>query len=282
MKARARGAAGRIARPITFRFAQLQERADHTEALTTTAVQRTEELQNGLWGLATRVDEIRGRLEMVFDQLDADMQVMGEFARITERLTRRLGAHADDLAAVAARAERHARSDPAGEQAVVLPFVFASLAELEPGSPVLVHDEAATPAALALASTGHRVSVVDARPYPYAHPGLEVLGGHADPGAGPQPGTTFAAVVCIRSAATNADADRPDLAAVLARLTPHVAPGGRLVASVAGSDAGALGELLAGWTVVDRRGYRRDESGSWSPAGESGAQDLTVVSARPA
>jgi hypothetical protein len=280
VKGRARGAAGRVARPITFRFAQLQERADHTESLTTTAVQRIEELQSGLWGLATRVDEIGGRLEMVFDQLDADMQVMGEFARITERLTRRLGAHADDLAAAATRVERRAGSGATGEHAFLLPFVFASLSQLEPGSRVLVYDEVATPVALGLAGSGHRVSVVDARPYPYAHPGLEVVGDRDEPGAGPEPGETFAAVVCIRTAGSGSAG--PDVSAVLGRFAPHVAPGGRLVASVAGPDADALAATLSGWTVLERRGYRRDESGNWSPADGSDAAEVTVVSASPA
>jgi hypothetical protein len=288
MKARVRSVAGRLARPLTFRFAQLQERADHTEQLTTTAVQRTEEVQNGLWGLATRVDEIGGRLEMVFDQLDADMQVMGEFARITERLTRRLAAHADDVADRARRVEegserleRAAEGKVAGEQ-VVLAFVYGALAGLPAGSRVLVWDDAATPVGLGLAGTGHRVTVLDRRPYPYTHPGLEVLGGDGEPG--PAPGEQYAAVVCLHGHAPAADAPTgAELATLLGRLAPHVAGGGTLVvAAPAGADAGAPGGPLDGWDLLDRREYGRDAGGSWLPAPAPAApgSGLTLVVAR--
>ena len=255
----------RMVRPITARLAPLQERADRIETLAATGTQVSEQTQQGLWSLAAKVDAIDGRIAALCDQLDVDMQVMGEFTRITERLSHRLASRADELAE---RAE-HLGADGApvaGPHLVAAPFVFRVLADLAPGARVLVADAAPGTLGLSLANLGYRVTAVDARPYPFAHPGLDAVGSATDVWAGPD--EPFDAVVHLPAGALSAT--------TVARLASWLHPSGRLVlAAPFGAQFGESfgdpgGPALDGLHVVERAVYRWVGPGMWEPAGTGG------------
>ena len=257
-----------MVRPITARLAPLQERADRIETLAATGTQVSEQTQQGLWSLAAKVDSIDGRIASLCDQLDVDMQVMGEYTRISERLNRRLALHADELAA---RAEQLGvdGGSAAGVQLVAAPFAFRALANLIAGARVLVADATPGTLALSLASLGYRVTTVDAPAYPFAHPGLDAVAGTVDSWAGPD--GPFDAIVYVPAAALSP--------ASVARLVAWLRPSGRLVVAApfgAGeSNAGdpavdAIGTALDGLTVVERAVFRSVGVAGWEPAGAGG------------
>jgi hypothetical protein len=290
-----------MARPVTSRLAPLQERADRVETLAAMGAQFSEQNQQGLWGLAAKVDSIDGRIASLCDQLDVDMQVMGEFTRITERLSRRLAAQADELAR---RAEHlgHDAGRAYDVQLVAAPFVFRVLADLAPAGRVLIAE--ATPDTLgpSLASLGYRVTAVDARPYPFTHPGLDAVGSAADVWAGPD--EPFDAIVHLPAPALSA--------ALVGRLASWLQPSGRLVVAApfeievpdgtpndatdgvepGADDAGtaALDAALDAMTVVERAVYRSVGPGAWEPVppGDEppkwgpGDRGVTLVVATPA
>lgn len=186
------------------------------------------------------------------------------------------------------------------ERIVEQPFVFAALGRLAPASRVLDVGGAESTVALSLAALGHRVTVVDPRPVPVAHPGiahrqctLEELG----------EGERFDAVVALSAiehfglghygAAGPDDAARLDLRA-MEQMGRLLEPGGFLVLTVpfgAASvddfqriyDTAGLDELLAGWererlTTVGRTGRTTWEAGAASADGYHG---VALVVAQP-
>jgi hypothetical protein len=152
------------------------------------------------------------------------------------------------------------------ERIVEQPFVFRALAGLPGDARILDVGGSESTVGLSLATLGHRVTVVDPRPYPLRHRNLAHAGCRLD--ELPDPVVRFDAAVVL-SAVEHfglehyglewSDA-RADLAA-LARLRELVAPGGLLVLTVPFAeqatvddfqrvyDEAGLRELLAGWDV---------------------------------
>ena len=146
------------------------------------------------------------------------------------------------------------------------PFVFGALAGLEPGARILDVGGSESTVGLSLATLGHRVTVVDPRPHPLAHPSLTHAACRLDELAAPaQP---FAAAVALSAVehfglehyGLDWEDERADRDA-LSRLRELVAPGGLLVLTVPFAeratvdsfqrvyDEAGLAELLAGWDV---------------------------------
>lgn len=152
------------------------------------------------------------------------------------------------------------------ERIVEQPFVFGALAGLAPPARILDVGGSESTVGLSLATLGHRVTVVDPRPHPLAHPNLDHAACRLD--ELPDPPQRYDAAVVLSAVEhfglehygldwSDAGADR----AALARLRELVAPGGLLVltvpfaerASVDGFqrvyDEQGLRSLLAGWDV---------------------------------
>jgi pyridoxamine 5'-phosphate oxidase len=187
------------------------------------------------------------------------------------------------------------------ERVVEQPFVFAALADLEPGSRVLDVGGSESTVGLSLASLGHDVWVVDPRGYPLRHPRLREAAcrlDELDPGLG-----DFDAAVVLSAVehfglghyAGSGEAERLDIAA-LSELARRVRPGGLLVLTTPFGQAGVdefervydspgLDELLAGWEVQRTTGAWRVDDVTWvagrldEPLGERGV--ALVVARNP-
>ena len=153
------------------------------------------------------------------------------------------------------------------ERIVEQPFVFRELAGLPPGARILDVGGSESTVGLSLATLGHRVTVVDPRPHPLAHPNLTHAACRLDELE--PPAERFGAAVVL-SAVEHFGLDhyggqappeeRLDIAA-LRRLRELVAPGGLLALTVPFAerasvdsfqrvyDEAGLGELLTGWEV---------------------------------
>ena len=146
------------------------------------------------------------------------------------------------------------------------PFVFGALAGLAAPARIVDVGGSESTVGLSLATLGHRVTVVDPRLHPLAHPNLEQAACRLD--ELPDPQQRFDAALALSAVehfglehyGLDWSDERADRAAV-ARLRELVVPGGLLVltvpfaerASVDGFqriyDEDGLGELLAGWEV---------------------------------
>jgi hypothetical protein len=186
------------------------------------------------------------------------------------------------------------------ERIVEQPFVFRALASLPEDARIIDVGGSESTVGLSLATLGHRVTVVDPRPYPLRHQNLTHAACRLD--ELPDPVARFDAAVVLSavehfglehydsaslldetSAAKNtarprdglewSDA-RADLAA-LARLRELVAPGGLLVLTVPFAehaavddfqrvyDEAGLRELLAGWDVRTSLRFGRIDRLTW-------------------
>ncbi|HVF77114.1 MAG TPA: hypothetical protein VNA28_02355 [Solirubrobacteraceae bacterium] len=186
------------------------------------------------------------------------------------------------------------------ERIVEQPFVFQELAGLPRSARILDVGGSESTVGLALATLGHKVTIVDPRPYPLVHPNLSHAACRLDelpPGAQP-----FDAAVVLSavehfglehydsaplldemSAAENMARPRDGLEAVdehldlaaLARLRELVVPGGVLVLTVPFSehasvdgfqrvyDEAGLAQLLAGWSVHTSLRVGRTDRLTW-------------------
>ncbi len=171
------------------------------------------------------------------------------------------------------------------ERIVEQPFVFGALAALAAPARILDVGGSESTVGLSLATLGHRVTVVDPRAYPLAHPNLAHAACRLDELPDPAPALRFDAAVVL-SAVEHfglehygldwAD-ERADLVA-LARLRELVAPGGLLVLTVpfgaAASvddfqrvyDEAGLAALLAGWQVRSSARVGRTDRLTWELA----------------
>jgi hypothetical protein len=186
------------------------------------------------------------------------------------------------------------------ERIVEQPFVFRALAGLPEDARILDVGGSESTVGLSLATLGHRVTVVDPRPYPLRHQNLTHAACRLDELPDPVAGFDAAVVLSAvehfglehydsaslldeTSAAKNtarprdglewSDA-RADLAA-LARLRELVAPGGLLVLTVPFAehaavddfqrvyDEAGLRELLAGWDVRTSLRFGRIDRLTW-------------------
>lgn len=152
------------------------------------------------------------------------------------------------------------------ERIIEQPFVFAALADLPLGSRVVDIGGGESTIALALASLGHHVTVVEPRGYPFQHPNLSVFEGPIEEFKPEQP---FDAVVLLSTiehlgighyadgTKVNLDADIEAMQ-VVAGIT---APGGRLVLTTPYGpaevtdleriyDQDGLMRLVEGWEIA--------------------------------
>ena len=184
------------------------------------------------------------------------------------------------------------------------PFVFGALAALAPGARILDVGGSESTVGLSLATLGHRVTVVDPRPHPLAHPNLTHAACRLDELAVPAATARFDAAVVLSAVehfglehyGLEWDDPRAD-AAALARLRELVAHGGLLVltvpfaeqASVDGFqrvyDEAGLRELLRGWEVRTSLRVGRTDRLTWElgrPSQERhGVALVTAVAAAP-
>lgn len=162
------------------------------------------------------------------------------------------------------------------------PFVFGALAALPSHARILDVGGSESTVGLSLATLGHRVTVVDPRPHPLAHPNLEHAACRLDELPVPAAADRFDAAVVL-SAVEHFGLEhyglgwhdpRADVAA-LSRLRELVAPGGLLVltvpfagqASVDGFqrvyDEAGLAGLLRGWKVSTSLRVGRTDRLTW-------------------
>ncbi len=193
------------------------------------------------------------------------------------------------------------------------PFVFGALAGLPPGARVLDVGGSESTVGLSLATLGARVTIVDPRPHPLAHPNLTHAACRLD--ELPDPDRQYDAAVVLSAVEhfglehydepapaaapprrdRRAGDSRADLAA-LARLREIVAPGGLLVLTVPFGEASvdafqrvydeaALAELLAGWEVRSSLRAGRIDRLTWQLGAVSrerhGVALVTAVRPRP-
>ncbi|MBW3549184.1 MAG: class I SAM-dependent methyltransferase [Actinobacteria bacterium] len=181
------------------------------------------------------------------------------------------------------------------ERIVEQPYVLAAVPS---GASVLDVGGAESTLALALASRGHAVRVVDPRGYPLAHPGLTVSACPLSELRLSDPVDCAVALSAVEhfalghyGAAAGDDRD------ALMRLRSLVRPGGTLVLTVPFAaharvegfervyDLETLEELLRGWQVVDRSAAWRVDRLTWlagtleAPWGERGVALVTAVNA---
>ena len=154
------------------------------------------------------------------------------------------------LAALAGSLRRHYRV-VVNERIVEIPFVFRHL-DLPPGAAVLEFGSVKSWVSLALASLGYRVTGVDLRPYPYAHPNVRFLQG--DFRAAQLPAGSFDGVVavsaiehCGLSGYGEEGFERGDHE-VVAEIRRVLKPGGRFLVTV---PFGKAGVSRRGWRVYD-------------------------------
>ena len=168
------------------------------------------------------------------------------------------------------------------ERIVEHPFVFGALAGLPPGARILDVGGSESTVGLSLATLDHRVTVVDPRVHPLAHPNLAHADCRLDELPAPASGERFDAAVVLSAVehfglehyGLDSVDERLDLAA-LARLRELVAPGGLLVLTVPFGerasvddfqrvyDEAALRELLAGWDVRTSLRVGRTDRLTW-------------------
>ncbi|MCP9488468.1 MAG: class I SAM-dependent methyltransferase [Solirubrobacteraceae bacterium MAG38_C4-C5] len=180
------------------------------------------------------------------------------------------------------------------ERIVEQPYVLAAVPS---GASVLDVGGAESTLALALASRGHDVRVVDPRGYPLAHPGLSVSACALSALSLDERVDCAVALSAVEHfglghyAGSGAGDDRDALVA----LRSLVRPGGTLLLTVPfAADAGvegfervydlaSLDALLAGWEVVDRSAAWRLDRLTWmagsleAPRGDRGVALVTAV-----
>ncbi len=166
------------------------------------------------------------------------------------------------------------------ERIVEQPFVFGALAALAPGARIIDVGGSESTVGLSLATLGHRVTVVDPRAHPLAHPNLVHAACRLD--ELPVPEQRFDAAVALSAVehfglehyGLDWSDPRADLAA-LALLRELVAPGGLLVLTVPfGAEASVddfqrvydepgLAVLLAGWKLRTSKRAGRIDRLTW-------------------
>lgn len=181
--------------------------------------------------------------------------------------------------------EGSARIAAMNERIIEQPFVFGALADLAPGSTILDVGGGESIVAVALASLGHRVTVIEPRGYPFEHPNLTVHAGSLESfeAAGAAPEGGFDAVVALSTiehlGLGHYDGEPPpqpdgDVAA-MAQIGRLLSPEGRLVLTAPHGparvtdveriyDRAGLERLLAGWHVERLSIGRRVDDTTWT------------------
>lgn len=186
------------------------------------------------------------------------------------------------------------------ERIAEFPFVFRALASVPPGAEVLDVGASESTLCLSLATLGYRVTAIDPRPNPLAHPNLRVVVGRIEDWEADSP---FAVVVCLSTiehigvgAYEQEGADeRADLMA-MRRIQELTEPDGLLILTTSyGSssvdefsrtyDRGGLEELLDGWDIHERLFLTRADETTWithsfdEPPEESEREVVAMISA---
>jgi hypothetical protein len=178
------------------------------------------------------------------------------------------------------------------ERIVELPWAHAHASRLEPASFLL--DVGSTEGLLAveLATAGHQVLALDPRPYPLAHPNLEVVASTVEEWDGPsrQVDAVFAisAIEHFGLGHYVDRADREDLDQVaMERFAGWLRPGAPLFLTVPYGtwhvsdfervyDAPHLERLIKGWEVVEREVFARRSATEWQRLDPSCIDDAWV------
>jgi hypothetical protein len=180
------------------------------------------------------------------------------------------------------------------ERIVEQPYVLSALPA---GASVLDVGGAESTLALALASRGHAVRVVDPRGYPLTHPGLSASACALNELRLDEPVDCAVALSAVEHFGLGhyAGADAGDDRDALVALRSLVRPGGTLVLTVPFAaqarvegferiyDREALEALLSGWKVMDRSAAWRVDRLTWvagrleTPRGERGVALITAV-----
>lgn len=198
-----------------------------------------------------------------------------------------------------------ARLSAVNERIVELPFAMSALARISPGARVLDIGSAESTLPLSLASLGYQVTAIDPRPLPYAHPNLTAVASRFE--EYPVPEDPFAAAFLISTVEhiglpayglplygdgePGVGADRE----LVIRLRDMLAPDGLLVLTTPYGaravdelqrryDDAALGALLEGWELVERRVVTRRDKLVWMTEtdGPSDQAGVVMVLATPA
>ena len=165
------------------------------------------------------------------------------------------------------------------ERIIEHPFVFSALADLRPGSRILDVGGGESTVAVALASSGFQVTVVEPMGYPFSHPNLSVFEKPLEQFEGVEP---FDAVVALSSIEhfgiahydIDCDLDLDADTTAIASIANLLNPGGRLVLTTPFGpaevtdveriyDEKQLRDLLAGWTIHHVAIGRRLDDRTW-------------------
>ena len=188
------------------------------------------------------------------------------------------------------------------ERIVEIPYALSALGTRPPGARVLDVGSAESLVALHCASLGYETVALDLRPYPFAHPNLEVVVSKLEEwDAGHR---AFDAILCISTiehVGLGWYGERPEDEGAdrraLDRLGAMLAPDGFVVLTVPYGTAGidavqrtydarTLDALLDGWSVQDRRIVAQADRNTWLPAPDGVVQGtgraVAMVTARPA
>jgi hypothetical protein len=183
------------------------------------------------------------------------------------------------------------------ERIIEVAYALRALAPLMPGARILDVGATESTLALSLAALGFSVTALDPRPYPIAHPNLEIAAATVDNWQG---SSEYAGIVLISTLEHigtgeygQAEAEAGD-AAALDRLGELTSEGGLLVLTTPyGShdsgtgarsyDRARLEELLSDWEVDDLTIAARLDETTWAPfegPGEPDAEAVALVTAR--
>jgi SAM-dependent methyltransferase len=238
-----------------------------------------------------RLDQMEKTTESAHTGLRDQLALQGVAIRKLTQLAEETRADASALRAqiltakgeidLSPRAHRATRDEVYGARAELIehPFVFAALADLAPGSRILDVGGGESTLAVALASSGFQVTVVEPMGYPFTHPNLSVFEKPLEQFEAVEP---FDAVVALSSTKhvgiaaydTSSDHDLDADAKAITSIAHLLGPGGRLVLTTPFGPAEVtdveriydneqLGQLLAGWTVHHAAIGRRLDDRTW-------------------
>jgi hypothetical protein len=181
---------------------------------------------------------------------------------------------------------------------------MAALGRVEPSARILDIGSAESTFPLSAASLGYRVTAIDPRSLPYAHPNLEVVSQRFEDWHGPSGAFAAAFLIStiehvglpaygVRPFGDDAPGFGAD-AAMLDRVSELLVADGLLVLTTPYGPRGvdnfqrtyddeSLSELLARWTVLERRLVLRRDDLVWlaNPEGESDGEGVVMVLATP-